>query len=183
VNADSIAVIRTRLPYVDRRALSEAWFSALHLAHEERKAPHAARRAGPSSESPAAKISLGSGASGPAAGSLAARVPTLRARSVQALAIAASPTPLRKTGGAVVVPFPARGIRYAPVRASFGIGLGGGRVQIVLRREGPLLHVVAICSRRHVELVRRALACADLHLRLRGETIRSSVRAFEASER
>src|ERR1700726_4781449 len=28
----SIAVIQARLPYVDRRSLSEAWFSALHLA-------------------------------------------------------------------------------------------------------------------------------------------------------
>ena len=74
-----------------------------------------------------------------------------------------------------------RRVRYAPVRASFHIGVGGGRVQIVLRRDGAVLHVVAVCSRRHVELVRRALACADLHLRLRGETIRSSVRTLEGA--
>lgn len=183
MNADSIAIIRTRLPYVDRRALSEAWFSALHLAHEEKRAPQGARRAATSSEPPASKISLGPGASRPANGAPAARVPAMRTRDVRALASETSPTPSRKSGGAVVVPFPARGVRYAPVRASFGIGLGAGRVQIVLRRDGPLLHVVAICSRRHVELVRRALACADLHLRLRGEAMRSSVRAFEGLER
>jgi hypothetical protein len=40
------------------------------------------------------------------------------------------------------------------------------------------LHVIALCSEGHVELVRRALACADLHLRARGEKVSSSVRAL-----
>src|ERR1035438_8973176 len=29
----SVAVVATRLPDIDRRALSQDWFSALHLAH------------------------------------------------------------------------------------------------------------------------------------------------------
>src|SRR5580700_7978450 len=33
-DTEKIAVIATRLPYIDRRSLSEAWFSALHLASD-----------------------------------------------------------------------------------------------------------------------------------------------------
>jgi len=58
----SIAVVKMRLPYTDRRSLSQAWFSSLHLAEDrsslscggqERKAPAVqacaavARRGGP----------------------------------------------------------------------------------------------------------------------------------------
>jgi hypothetical protein len=69
--------------------------------------------------------------------------------------------------------------RSQETRANFGIDLpGGGRVQILLRRDGRTLLVLALCSTRHVEFVRRALAGADLHLRLRGERVSSSVRAL-----
>ena len=68
---------------------------------------------------------------------------------------------------------------YPPVRASFTLTIEGARVQILLRRDGPALHVVALCTRRHVELVRRALACADLALRAQGTYVRSSLRATE----
>lgn len=180
MNADSIAVIRTRLPYVDRRALSEAWFSALHLAHGEPPAPRRERRA--TVPPPAATMPARRSGDGSVAGSTQRSV-SLGARRAAAVALAASPTPSRRTGGAVVAAFPARRIRYAPVRASFHIGLDKGRVQIVVRRDGAVLHVVAICGRRHLELVRRALACADLHLRLQGESVRSSVRAFEERAR
>ena len=44
VNATrNIGVIRLRLPYIDSRSLSQAWFSALHLASDA-KAPGAKRR-------------------------------------------------------------------------------------------------------------------------------------------
>lgn len=179
MNADSIAVIRARLPYVDRRALSEAWFSALHLAHAEKSAPRRERKAAASQGSggvPSERRAANRGALDPAHRSL-----SFAARHPRAIPLEASSARSRRLGGAVVAAFPMRRVRYAPVRASFHIGVGGGRVQIVLRRDGAVLHVVAVCSRRHVELVRRALACADLHLRLRGETIRSSVRTLEGA--
>lgn len=181
MNADSIAVIRARIPYVDRRALSEAWFSALHLAAADRRPGRRAPRAAAlATRKPAAR------AAAPPNVSPAPLGPRpLPPRSGGATTIAfGRETHLRpgaRPGGAVVVPFPSRAVRYAPVRASFHVGLGGGRVQIVVRRDGPVLHVLAICSARHVELVRRALACADLHLRLRGETVRSMVRARDGS--
>jgi hypothetical protein len=181
VNADSIAVIRARIPYVDRRALSEAWFSALHLAtadrRPERRVPRAAAPAPrntavrPAAVAKTPPASHGSRPLPPRTGG-AARIAWGREAHMR---------PNGRPGGAVVVPFPSRAVRYAPVRASFHVGLDGGRVQIIVRRDGPVLHVVAVCSARHVDLVRRALACADLHLRLRGETVRSMVRARDGS--
>jgi hypothetical protein len=38
-----------------------------------------------------------------------------------------------------------------------------------------ILHVVALCRPEIAATVRRALACADAHVRMRGEAIRSSV--------
>ena len=68
---------------------------------------------------------------------------------------------------------------YAPFRTSLTFGVEGERVALLLRREGGTLHVVALCRPEIAELVRRALASADLHLRARGEAIRGSVKTVE----
>lgn len=174
MNANSVAVIRARLPYVDRRALSEAWFSALHLTKDT--TPPASRRRA------AAPRSL---AGAPPPGGAVARPAAVSAQTLRAPKEprdAAAPTErasARRESLRRDVVVPMRSIRYAPVRASFQLALDGGRVQILVRRQGTVLHVIALCSERHVELVRRALICADLHLRARGERVQSSVRAFD----
>ncbi len=176
--AGDIAVIRARLPYVDRRALSQAWFSALRLAGDGRAAT--LLRRGPAAH----------GASPPRT---AARSAQRGAERDSFVSPRVDPRARRRFGGEgggleSVVPrggartggrgLPvAAAVRYAPVRASFGLALDGGRVQILVRREGLVLHVIALCSRRHVELVRRALDAAALHLRERGESLRADVRA------
>ncbi|MBD5607073.1 MAG: hypothetical protein IAI48_18610 [Candidatus Eremiobacteraeota bacterium] len=55
-------------------------------------------------------------------------------------------------------------------------------MQLLLRRDGATLHVVAICRPQVAEIVRRALALADAHLRLRGEAVHSSVTSFADAE-
>ncbi len=181
MNADSIAVLRARLPYVDRRALSEAWFSALQLAGAKpamqrgRKAP---RQPG------AAPVSAARHRPERAA-LVASPVAQRRADVAQAAnprALLDAPR-LRRAGGAVVIPLPVRLVRYAPIRCSFSIAAGEGRVQIILRRDGHVLRVVAICSARDADLVRRALACAGMHLRLCGHALESTVHPFEGAER
>src|SRR6202790_2169605 len=175
---NSIAVIRARLPYVDRRALSEAWFSALHLAREGEPLARPRRDIAP----PGSALAL-------------------RRRDIASPGTAGSfhPWNSRRLVNCFVAPASGQRSAQAPgsatsrrlaqahadealrnhARASCSIALdGGGRVQILLRREGRVLHVLALCSTRHVELVRRALACADLHLRARGEKVCSSVRAL-----
>jgi hypothetical protein len=54
-------------------------------------------------------------------------------------------------------------------------------VQLVLRREGAVLHVVALCRRDSVDLVGRALAGAGLHVRSygAGESVRATVCALD----
>jgi hypothetical protein len=54
-------------------------------------------------------------------------------------------------------------------------GVHGERVALSLRREGSTLHVVAVCRPEVEGIVRRALACVDLYLRVRGESVRASV--------
>jgi hypothetical protein len=87
---------------------------------------------------------------------------------------AAAPSAAAETGP--------RMLRYPPVHAAFRLELDGGRVHVVVRREGTLLHVVALCSERHVERVRRALGLAAEHLRLRGEGLAADVRAITGAE-
>jgi len=184
--APGIAVLRTRLPYVDRRSLSEAWFSALHLASGA--APDAVRRAyrAPASGAPGlqhARIPAtpGEGAS--------ARPATAFARRYAAV--------LRWYEGCDALPRSVDGpdalpaVRRATIRArsyparqtSLTVGVDGSRVQLLLRRDGNVLHVIALCRPDVAAVVGHALARADAHLRARGDAMRASVRTYDAGVR
>jgi hypothetical protein len=182
-SASAIAVVRMRMPYVDRRSLSEAWFSAFHPVSSE-----GARGAEP--------IHTGLRAS-PA--------PTTRQTTKsQTRAIAGYPTPSVGRQGAgrartEIVPTetkksvtqhsqPTRSHKveicsrsYPPRRTSLTVGLGRERVQLVLRREGTVLHVIAVCRPEVAALVRRALASADAYVRGTGDTLRASVQTTDGN--
>jgi hypothetical protein len=177
-NAAGISVIATRLPYIDRRSLSEAWFSALHLASdgplpvkapERRDLADGAAAAGRGSERRDANLAE-AGVPVRASGAARAVKPvgdartqsTFAARSARALSAAN------------------RARSYAPFRTSLTLGVEGERVALLLRREGATLHVVALCRPAVADLVRRALACADAHLRAGGEQIRARVETVPA---
>jgi hypothetical protein len=68
---------------------------------------------------------------------------------------------------------------YPPRRTSLTVGLGRERVQLVLRREGAVLHVIAVCRPEVAALVRRALAAADAYVRGSGDTLRASVQTVD----
>jgi NAD(P)-dependent dehydrogenase (short-subunit alcohol dehydrogenase family) len=68
---------------------------------------------------------------------------------------------------------------YPPRRTSLTVGIGRERVQLVLRREGAVLHVIAVCRPEVAALVRRALASADAYVRGSGDTLRASVQTTE----
>jgi hypothetical protein len=169
----AIAVLRTRLPYVDRRALSEAWFSALHLAASE--SPH-----GPGGAPRAIVQPSNVAAPHPRAvtqrvpGAAFTTAPRRAARSSAAHGVAPRPRTesTRSRSSAAVETRPRS---YPAQRTSLTLAIDGSRVQLVLRREGPLLHVVALCRPDAAPLVRRALANADAHLRRTGESVRASV--------
>jgi hypothetical protein len=180
--SNEIAAVRARLPYFDRRALSQAWFSAFHLASDG--APPRFRPALPFAEmepfhAPRGALARADGAPhalsnaatnrGPRgtarAGGLAATSPRSIAREARPASASASAAQAARS--------------YPPVHATFTLAIEGARVAILLRRDGPALHVVALCTRRHVELVSRALACAGIVLRAQGERVHASLRSVE----
>jgi hypothetical protein len=175
-DTEKIAVIATRLPYIDRRSLSEAWFSALHLASDGPPQRQATPRRGVAEAQRPAGRRLGSDNSprGEAAQAqrFAKETGGPRSSRTQAPNAALPPSPSR--GGSVPEAV-AVARSYPPFRTSLTFGVHGERVALSLRREGSTLHVVAVCRPEVEAIVRRALACVDLYLRVRGESVRASV--------
>lgn len=180
--ATKIAVIETRLPYTDRRALSEAWFSALHLARDaqpDASAPPAKTRAA-APESGAASRQR-SDRPAPDAAPRRERSATVE-RAGRRAAYAGFDVSQRRAGdarGAVAERASFERARsYPPFRTSLTLeGANGTRVHLIVRRVGPTLHVVALCPRTVEPLVRKALANADIHFRTRGERLQIDVNA------
>ncbi len=179
----TLAVVRTRLPYTDRRSLSQAWFSALHLSenatsHIEARTrrvapPGAAERREP----PAAGARAATGA---ARGGVRTEP---RARAGGALAPAGSSEPSRArtgeaSGGANAY---ATVARRARLRTTLTFDVAGERVALLLRRDGATLHVVALCRPAVESAVRRALALAGAQVRSQGDELRAGVRTCAAS--
>ena len=163
----AISIIRTRLPYLDRGALSRAWLEALGLA-------------GSRSNAARAMVPL-RGVTGPGTTgrfNLAATVAESRSAKpvVQAAMLRRAGTPPVSSAVAKprvrVRPLPrvddarAAARTYPRVAVSqMTLALDGGRVQLVVRRRGDRLDLVALCAANRVEAVRRALAGVELELR------------------
>jgi hypothetical protein len=176
-----ISVIATRLPFTDRRALSEAWFSALHLASDGPVSPKAADRRGAVQEE--ARAALRSGGRSEAGTPAAATQRPIAVRHADASGRAFTASELlRASRGPREQAAFARARSYDGFRTSLTFGVEGERVALVLRREGATLHVVAVCRAEVADVVRRALASADLQLRARGESIRASVSTLPSGD-
>jgi len=158
-----VAVIATQLARTDRRALSEAWYSALHLAHGA--APVRARSAHgvPASSAPA-----------PAARNAAA--PSLRR-------VTHAPSQPHTQHGASARVGPANERRrpvteaarrieravaalaaQAKVPGAHTVDVAGGRVRLLVHGDGRTTRIVALCSGPLREQVERALASARFAL-------------------
>ncbi|GAC1306832.1 MAG: hypothetical protein NVS2B3_02570 [Vulcanimicrobiaceae bacterium] len=177
--SSKIAVIATRMPYIDRRSLSQAWFSALHLASDGPVAGRADRRVATPGAEPTPRVpSPGERAGQPTRGSGAHARATSAARDANPVRATLEMTTRRASDARVAATARTayeRARSYPPFATTLTLDTNGERVQLVLRRQGATLHVVALCRPEVAETVRRALACADSHVRLRGEAIRSSV--------
>jgi hypothetical protein len=181
VNASDIAVIRARLPYVDRRALSQAWFSALHQ-EEDVRAQVASRRKDAVAES------------GPGTTAAAApRTPRAERETTQTALPQRRTAASRRAAAApearsALAPRAAHRAHEAPsaVRrnwhgASFTVNVGEARVRILARSSGNRLTLVAVCSARYAQLVARALAHASAGLREAGAFVNATVHCREES--
>jgi hypothetical protein len=67
--------------------------------------------------------------------------------------------------------------------ARFTLMIAGARVALHVRGDGEKVIVIAVCSARHVNLVRRALVEAGEAMRLRGERVEMTVTAPDAKDR
>jgi len=172
-STDKIAVITTRLPYIDRRSLSQAWFSALHLASDGPVAAAPKPRATDRAPDPGAHHSASSPAAAPDAARAAHSRVSIAARGERCIADPPARSGVRSTAKSRAAE--PRSAGTMPFRTSLTFGVHGERVALSLRREGGTLHVVAVCRPEIEGIVRRALACADLYLRVGGESVRASV--------
>jgi hypothetical protein len=172
------SVLTAPIAAVDRRALSQAWYSALYTSSERTAVPASAP----------AKI----GKPAPAA------LPRSAARSA-----AHSHTAARVNGGKIAPAGQSRGgpsiERRAPrsrlarsierrflhpsaaaQKASFHLDGDHGRVQVLLRSAGSRVQLIAICPRRAEAHVAAALAQARYALALRGIDLEARTQEEEA---
>jgi hypothetical protein len=168
--SDRVAVIATQVAQTDRRALSEAWYSALHLARDAAPLPRPAARNALVTQPSALKPQAAHSPAG--AGRL---VPRPAARPVRgAEAHNAVPDERRRPASETdrriqraVATLSAR----RPVPAAHTVDIAGGRVRLLVHHDGRQTRIVALCSGPLREQVERALASARFTLAATGATV------------
>jgi hypothetical protein len=159
---NSVAVLATQFSQTDRRALSQAWYSALHLADHTPLPPRAVRAsaAGSTARGTPQPGLTARGApperdAGYARGGHAAMRTAISPRRDASAGTAERciPTELaRRIERVLAHRTPRRGA------ASFTVRAAGGRVHLVVRSDGARTRVVAVCAPPLRERVERALA-------------------------
>lgn len=162
-----ISILCAPVAAMDRRALSQAWYSALHLADRASRATRApshshATAAAPHCEQPVRR------------GSAELRVPPAMVRAIPTLERIARPIagmPERRASRSSL----ARRIERTFLRpasdvkhATFRIDGTQARVHVALQTSGNRVRLVAVCRRDLQERVRAALAQARFALAARG---------------
>jgi hypothetical protein len=158
-----VAVIATQLAQTDRRALSEAWYSALHLTRDA-AAPRARTMHG--EQAPAAHAATTRGAV-PHAGQrgVATSAPPRARRDASALATAANERRRPVSETARRIERAVQRLAAMPgVPAAHTIDVDGGRIRLLVHHDGRSARLVALCSGPLREQVERALASARFAL-------------------
>jgi len=175
IQPSAFAVVATNLAQTDRRTLSQAWFDALHLAHERTISSHAERglqgplEGGTHAEFRARVSDVGTGERNCAAS--AKRIRTAdQARSVGCERRSERSELSRRIERAVVR-------RTAAPIASIALKSGDGRVQLLVRSDGNRTRIVALCLPAQRCAVEAALAQTRFALARRGITIDADVRS------
>jgi hypothetical protein len=163
--APSVAVVATDVAHADRRALSEAWYATLHLAHDDGAARTNRAR---TTTTPARAVGRAGFAATAHHGA-----PTSATASRARSATAAAPPPAlaerRSTSET------ARRVERALTRlahapgppAAQTIALDGRRVRLLVRTDERATRIVAVCSEALRPAVERALAHARFALAVR----------------
>lgn len=163
-----VAVVATHVAQTDRRALSEAWYSALHLS-EPAAAPRGSTAVAP--ESIALPVPRHS--SPVTAGAVRYQPPAPRPP-----ALASDPAAPAVDRRRIATPA-VRRIERAVVRlraqslprASQTLDLAGGRVRLLVRTDAVATRIIAVCAPALREAVERALAHARFALAAGGAAV------------
>ena len=168
-----ISILSAPLAAIDRRSLSQAWYSALHLARDgatpkgstPRRA--AGRPIAVSSRTSGAASSARAGHAAPASSKPEHRAP---ARAGGALERREPRLPLTRRIERSLFE------RTSPTpRTTFTVGEGTGRVVVVLHASGDRVRLIALCSPALRRTVARALDQARFALAARGIALDTGV--------
>lgn len=161
-----VHVVTAPLVQIDRAALSQAWYSALHLARSHApvaNAGHAShatgRTAGSIAATIAGKASAGARGNGPAARGRSNAPSRPSARETQRTLEAWAQRRLARTVSIA---------RGPSLRSTLTLGRGAGRVYLLLQSAGNATRAIAICRPADRERVAAALADACAALARRG---------------
>lgn len=161
--SQGVAVIATQVAQTDRRALSEAWYSALHLAREAAPGRPAARAATltAGAVTTAHTIPLAAAQREPATTGLPVRARReASARTGEPFDRRRLPSETARRIERAVAALSAR----RPVPAAHTVDVAGGRVRLLVHNDGCAMRIVALCSSPLREHVERALASARFAL-------------------
>ncbi len=172
------ALFKQHLAYADRRSLSQAWYSALHLSEREPAARFSRALQLPAPASGRARAERSAGTP-----QHAAELRSPRGRAPHALAPRPAAPPNVASGRSARGVPPVQPTARRPLQAAgtaLTMTFGGSRVHLLLRRGGDGLSVVALCAARQAGSVRAALGEAQRSLISCGEQVRCNVVALEA---
>ena len=175
-HSPAFSVLSTPVALCDRRALSQAWYSALHV-HKEQPSASSSHGA-PERELPA---SAAARLPGVAASTKTGPRLTMAMRVGAALALPGAPAidrRIARTKLAEKIEHAFLRPKHPPKHASFALEGVRGRVQILLQQHGNHMQIVALCPPGARDVVARALSQARYALSLRGLNLQADVRGF-----
>jgi hypothetical protein len=162
-----VSVVTTTLAQTDRRALSQAWYSALHLAESPRPHASTSARGAAAGAHDAARSAPARPAAGPRAKVDAARV----VRRIAAPRTPAIAVERRLPAGGLgrrIANLVARPAAAAAGAHAATVTVRGARVHVIVRTHGAATRIVALCPPPLEARVARALAQARFALAARG---------------
>jgi hypothetical protein len=161
-----VSILSAPLAAIDRRALSQAWYSALHLARDSSR-PHTRSHEGNAQNEEERAADAREGTARRRNRALLALVPHAPRTRMSLSAAAEGDRRARSSLGRKIEKMVAHPLRVQR-RATFTIDGTSARVHVILRTSGDLVHVVAICSPALRVRVSRALSEACVALSSRG---------------
>jgi hypothetical protein len=160
-----VSILSAPLAAIDRRALSQAWYSALHLSRSAPRAHDRSPSAGRAGTEGAVDVRVERAHRRSRA--LLALVPCAPRTRTSPSAVADAGRRTRSPLGRKIEKMIAHPLREQH-RATFTIDGTCARVHVILRTSGDLVHVVAICSPSLRTRVSHALSEACTALCVRG---------------